>query len=279
MSVMVDPRIGFMQGRLSPMVDGKIQAFPWSCWKNEFALAKSKDFGLMEWTLDHDRLQENPLMTREGQKQIKELCQMYNVQIPSLTGDFLMQEPFFKKVGQEREDLFQLFLKVIEACGKIGIRIIVFPLVDNGRLETKEQQDILVNYLSKTEGILKTNNVKICFEIDLAATEVDLFIRQLTAEFFAINYDIGNSAALGYDYHQELKMYGGRIANVHVKDRPLGGTTVPLGEGNADIGGVLRSLRSLGYQGNYILQTARSQEGKHLEVLCRYRDIVKTYVE
>ena len=33
-------RIGFMQGRLSPMVNGKIQAFPYETWKNEFAIAK-----------------------------------------------------------------------------------------------------------------------------------------------------------------------------------------------------------------------------------------------
>ena len=31
-----------MQGRLSPLVDGKIQAFPWNYWKQEFKIANSK---------------------------------------------------------------------------------------------------------------------------------------------------------------------------------------------------------------------------------------------
>ena len=41
--------IGFMQGRLSPMDDGKIQSFPWKYWQNEFALASKYNFDLIEW--------------------------------------------------------------------------------------------------------------------------------------------------------------------------------------------------------------------------------------
>ena len=33
------PKIGFMQGRLSSKVNGKIQAFPWESWKEEFEIA------------------------------------------------------------------------------------------------------------------------------------------------------------------------------------------------------------------------------------------------
>ena len=46
-------QIGFMQGRLSEVVDGKIQAFPWRGWQEEFRQARKIGIGLMEWTLDH----------------------------------------------------------------------------------------------------------------------------------------------------------------------------------------------------------------------------------
>ena len=46
------------------------------------------------------------------------------------------------------------------------------------------------------------------------------------------------------------------ILNVHIKDRPLGGGTVPLGEGNADILGVIKALETASYKGLYIFQTA-----------------------
>ena len=49
-------RIGFMQGRLSALVDGKIQAFPWDEWREEFPRAKALGLGRMEWTIDQERL-------------------------------------------------------------------------------------------------------------------------------------------------------------------------------------------------------------------------------
>lgn len=58
-----------MQGRLSPMVNGKIQSFPWDNWKQEVGLAKSIGLSTMEWTLDQDRLYDNLLWsTKFGHK-------------------------------------------------------------------------------------------------------------------------------------------------------------------------------------------------------------------
>ena len=51
--------IGIMQGRLSPMIDGQIQAFPVEAWKDEFRLANDIGFTHIEWTLDHFNLFDN----------------------------------------------------------------------------------------------------------------------------------------------------------------------------------------------------------------------------
>ena len=49
-----------------------------------------------------------------------------------------------------------------------------------------------------------------------------------------VNYDIGNSASLGFDIYEEFKLYGNRISDIHIKDRELGGSSVKLGAGNAN---------------------------------------------
>jgi hexulose-6-phosphate isomerase len=67
--------------------------------------------------------------------------------------------------------------------------------------------------------------------------------------------------------------------NVHVKDRLLGGTTVPLGAGNAQFDVVFAELAKVGYAGAYILQTARAAEGHHAEVLCKYRDMTQNWID
>ena len=134
------PKIGFMQGRLSSKVNGKIQAFPWESWKEEFEIAHSCGFSIMEWTLDQDRLYENPIMSEVGQKAIKELTQKYEISIPSLTGDCFLQAPFYKVNGKNKDILIQDLKNIIDACGLFGIKNIVFPLVDNGSLESNEQE-------------------------------------------------------------------------------------------------------------------------------------------
>jgi hexulose-6-phosphate isomerase len=47
--------------------------------------------------------------------------------------------------------------------------------------------------------------------------------------------------------------------NVHVKDRKLGGTTVQLGTGNADINLVIQKLKEFGYSGGLTMQAARGE--------------------
>lgn len=265
--------IGFMQGRLSPLVDGRIQAFPWEFWRAEFQAAERHGFRLMEWTLDQDRLYENPLLTATGQLDIRNLCQVHGLTIPSLTGDCFMQAPFWKTEGVEREALKRDFRAIAEACTTIGISMIVVPLVDNGRLENAGQEDALVSFLSDQTPFFAKNRLRVVFESDLGPGELEKLIARFDPEYFGINYDIGNSAALGFNPVDEMAAYGHRVVNVHVKDRLLGGTTVALGAGGADFAAVFASLAKSAYTGNYILQTARAADGDHSGALCRYRDM------
>lgn len=271
-------RIGFMQGRLSPLVDGRIQAFPWGCWNEEFPAAQRAGFRLMEWTLDQERLYENPLLTAAGQAEIRALCAQYQVSIPSLTGDCFMQAPFWKARGSERESLQRDFGAVAEACAAVGIGTMVVPLVDNGRLDTEEQASALVGFLSAQRPLLAKLRVRVVFESDLPPIELAQFMDRLDPGFFGVNYDMGNSAALGYDPGAELAAYGRRVLNVHIKDRVLGGTTVPLGSGNTDFDAVFAGLAAAGYRGNYILQTARASDGEHAGALMRYRDMATAWL-
>ena len=265
--------IGFMQGRLCECVDGKIQAFPWRDWESEFPVAAAIDMHLMEWTLDQERLHENPLMTKEGQEKIRALCRKHDLTIPSLTGDCFMQAPFWKIDGQARTDLQSDFLSINRACAAVGIRMIVVPLVDNGRLETVEQENVLIEFLLEHVPFLSQHNLQVIFECDFTPAELARFIDRLPAERFGINYDVGNSAALGFKPMEEFAAYGNRVANVHIKDRVLGGTTVPLMTGSADFDAVFAALAQKKYQGNFILQTARAAKGNHAEVLSSYRDM------
>ena len=270
--------IGFMQGRLSPMIEGKIQAFPWGCWQHEILAAKNIGISIMEWTLDQERLYENPIMTTSGQREILSLCNKYDFSIPSLTGDCFMQAPFWKTNDAVTCDKLKAdFKAIVTACGNIGIECVVVPLVDDGSLDDRQQENILVEFLMKQQSNLRDLGVRIIFESDFSPVELHRFISRLDSDVFGINYDIGNSASLGLNPLEEFELIGDRILNVHVKDRVLGGTTVPLGEGNADFNAVYRLLQSHNYHANYILQTARASNGQHQEVLLQYKKFVQEW--
>ena len=268
-------RIGFMQGRLSPQIDGKIQAFPWQFWEREFLIGGEASFESIEWTLDEDRLRENPLLLVAGQKRIRELSGTSGIQVMSLTGDCFMQAPFWKASGIGRRSLLQDLKSILGACAVVGIRYVVVPLVDNGRLENNAQRESLLDGLLPLVPWLLEHEIAIVFESDFRPGALAELITSLPEPSFGINYDIGNSASLGFDPVAEIRAYGNRIRNVHVKDRLLGGTTVPLGTGAADFRLVFRELARIGYQGDFILQTARAADGGHLEALVRYREMVR----
>ena len=272
-------KIGFMQGRLSPLVDGKIQAFPWDSWKQEFSAAQNLGLGLMEWTLDQDRLYQNPLLTPQGQQEIRRLCQVHRLAIPSLTGDCFMQAPFWKASGQDRAALEADFIAIARACAEVGIEMIVVPLVDNGRLENEQQEEALLAFMLAHADLFRALGLRIIFESDFAPGELARFIGRLPPDAFGVNYDIGNSAALGYKPEEEFAAYGTRVLNVHVKDRVFGGTTVPLTKGAADFDAVFFALAHKNYRGNVILQTARAAEGNHAEVLRSYRDMTQQWMQ
>jgi len=272
------PKIGFMQGRLCDQVDGKIQAFPWDDWQDEFSVAEVINMSAMEWTLDQENLYNNPLMTKEGQRKINALSSIHHVAIPSLTGDCFMQAPFWKSCADLQSELQKDFLAICGSCSAVRIEMIVVPLVDNGCLENREQEDRLVNFLLSHEKFFAQENIKILFESDFEPLNFKRFINRLQGDSFGINYDIGNSAALGFDPRDEFAAYGSRIVNVHVKDRVRGGTTVPLGSGSADFEFVLSEFNRAKYSGNYILQTARAANGDHASAIAKYRDMVLDWV-
>jgi hexulose-6-phosphate isomerase len=266
------PRLGFMQGRLSPQVDGKIQAFPAAHWRDEYPLAQQLGLSLMEWTLDQEGLADNPLMSRSGRAEIKDLGRRHGVAVETLTGDLFMQAPFWKHDGIERSKLLETFDAVLDASANAGIRIAVVPLVDNGRLDAAGEAVLEEALLSRVPR-LRQQGLVITFESDLPPEDLARLIARFPSDVFGVNYDIGNSASLGFDCSAEIAAYGSRILNVHIKDRLRGGTTVPLGTGAADLPTALRLLRQSGYGGRYILQTARASDGDHLGALTRFRDM------
>jgi hexulose-6-phosphate isomerase len=93
------------------------------------------------------------------------------------------------------------------------------------------------------------------------------------------NYDTGNSASLGYNVNEEFKILKGKIKNIHLKDRILGGTTVPLGLGNTNFEEFFKTLKKSEYSGDLIIQAARIEEMKPEQNCIKYLNFIKEYLD
>lgn len=266
--------LGFMQGRLVPPINKKIQAFPELNWQSEFHLGSELGLTLIEWTLDDNDLEKNPLLTRAGQSDIRKLSQNSGVLVKSVTGDCFMQNPFWKANHIQQHKLFNKFEKICEACAALNINFIVIPLVDDGALNTAEQERFLTRRLLDYQPYLENNDLYILFESDFTPSRLSGFIDTFPSSCFGINYDTGNSASLGYVALEELSLYGSRVKNVHIKDRAFGGGTLPLGSGAVDFDSVFEKLREIEYSGNFVIQAARSPTGDDVGIMQEYISFV-----
>jgi len=267
-----------MQGRLSPLYNKKIQAFPKFHWHKEFKKISNLKLHSMEWTLDQKEINKNPINMLEERKKILNLKKKYKISITSLTGDCFMQSPFWKAKEKKRKKLLNTFSEVLENSSRIGIKKVIVPLVDNGSVKKNSQIKALIIELKKFIPLLKKNKQQILFELDFNPDKVLNFIERFNSIYFGINYDIGNSASLGYSPKNEINTYGKYIKNVHIKDRYYKGITVKLGKGVANFDEVFKNLKKIKYSGNFILQTARSKRNLHKkEILSNLKYLKKWF--
>lgn len=266
---------GVMQGRLSKKIGNKIQAFPYKNWRIEFLKAKKLGLRSIEWTLDYKNLKKNPILTKQGQAQIKHLSKKNLVKVNSITGDCFMQNPFWKKKNNQK--LLDDLIKIINSCKILKIKYIVVPLVDNGSIINQRDEKNLFKSCSYILKFLKSSNTKIIFESDFPPKKLKNFIEKFDKRYFGINYDAGNSAGLGYKIDDEFKFYGKYICNVHIKDRIKHGKTIRLGNGNANFLKLFKNLKKIKYSQDLILQTARSKSNQHMEEIKINLDYLKKF--
>jgi L-ribulose-5-phosphate 3-epimerase len=250
--------IGIMQGRLSPRIDGKIQAYPANTWQKEFEIAQEIGYAAIEWIVEKP-VEINALMTESGKAEIKKVIASTGVRIDYVCADIFMQQPLVrmtKDTKSQNKEYLNAILKNAKEVGAIGVEI---PFVDNSSIKNETEKQEFIDAMQEAFKLANDLELKISLETDLPPIDFQELLRKIGLDYVQANYDIGNSASLGFDPKEELEAYGLKILNVHVKDRKLGSTTVPLGTGNANINYVFQKLQEIGYSGGLTMQAARGE--------------------
>ena len=140
-------RLGFMQGRLSQSVCGKIQSFPKLTWQNEFRIARDLGLKFIEWVIDFDDYLGNPLIYEKNLNVIKDLILETKVNISSVCVDYFSTNPPTTK--QKCKDLGNLFRSLSNSCGELDIDIVEIPLIGEASFRNIKNKSKFVELLEE----------------------------------------------------------------------------------------------------------------------------------
>jgi hexulose-6-phosphate isomerase len=251
--------IGIMQGRLSPRIDGKIQAYPANTWQKEFEIAKEIGYSGIEWIVEKP-LAINAMMSKSGMTEIKEIISKTGVKIDYVCADIFMQQPLVRMSQEIKEENKEILKDILINAKEVGAICVEIPFVDASSIKSESEINELISCMQEAFELSKEIGMQISLETDLNPTSFKELLERINLNHVRANYDIGNSASLGFDPVEEIDAIGSRILNVHIKDRKLGGTTVPLGTGDADIRLSLSRLSEINYLGGITIQAARGTD-------------------
>ncbi|MCI0537718.1 MAG: sugar phosphate isomerase/epimerase [Verrucomicrobiales bacterium] len=262
-------RIGVMQGRLSPPLKGRIQAFPSQEWRDEFTRARAIGLSSIEWIFEAP-IEENPFWTDAGLEEIRCWMESTGVAVEFICADIFMELPWVRMSGDTRDRNRVMLNRLIDQACRLGLRGIEIPCVDASEIRIRAEEDELLAGIEPCLDHAMKLGIEIGLETSLSPDRFRRLFERCEHPAMRANYDTGNGASLGYDGRTEIAAYGRWINNVHIKDRRFHGSTVPLGTGDADIPEVLGALREAGYGGGFILQAARGAE--EVNTVRGYRD-------
>ena len=254
-------KIGVMQGRLLPKYQGRYQAHPIGYWEDEFEIAASLGVDLIEFILDYNDFEENPLMSASGCEKIIEIANQSGVKVKTICADYFMDAPLHSTDLNVATLSAAVLRELIINSRTIGVTDIVLPLVDQSSVRDSESQDQFIRAIEPFLPYLDENNMNLNLETDLDPTAFKSLLNQINSDRVTVNYDTGNSAGLGYDPEQEFAAYGDRITDIHIKDRVKNGFSVCLGQGSADFTQIFKCVQNYGYSGPFIMQAFRDDDG------------------
>lgn len=256
--------VGIMQGRLCPPYQGRFQAFPATSWRDEFPRAAAAGLACIEWIFEQPNEALNPLGNAAGIAEIQRTSRETGVAVRSICADYYMTERLVDECANPVPATVEHLGWLLAQAGRLGARYMVLPFVDASSMKTPEHERAAIQVLAGMTAQAEKAGVELHVECDLPPQRFLALLRAVDSPWVKANFDIGNSASLGYDPEEELAAIGPHLGSVHVKDRVRGGGTRPLGTGDANLPMALARVRATGFDRWLILQAARGDDGNEV---------------
>lgn len=252
--------IGTMQGRLLPMVDGRIQAFPRDGWEREFPLAAEIGYDTIELTIEMASYDIHPVRSPAGRGQLLQIAEESGVGLAGLCCDVFMERPMTSAEEAVYEQSQEMLTTLIRDCAQLGLPMVEIPVMGDNSLRDVNGRERACKMLENVLPVAEDAGIDLILEADLPPQELLAFMDGFSHPRLGINYDSGNSMWLGYDPDDELPVYMQYVRNIHIKDCTVADYSLPLGQGDTEFDKVFGHLAALSYTGGFVVQAARQDD-------------------
>ena len=216
-----------------------------------------------------------PLWTTEGKELIYKLTKSTGVGVYSVCADFFMICPLHSLDSDISEFSREVLMSLLENLNSLEVNDLVIPCVDQSSLNDETRIEAFKKQIEPIIPVAEKLGINLCLETDLPPLQFKNLIDDLSSDIVTVNYDLGNSASLGYNLKEEFEAYGDKITDIHIKDRMLGSGSVPLGEGSVDFSLFFLEFAKLNFSGQIIMQAFRDDEG--LSIFKKQLDFLNTF--
>ena len=244
-------KIGLMQGRLCTPVDGHIQEFPHKHWRNEVDQIKQLGLHGVEWLVTNKSYPSNPILENGTFSKYPIISVCLDVIIDSRIDDAVFLDD------------------VISSCYNSGVRRFTIPLLEESDMRSDSRRRL---FCDRIEGLgSRFCDATFSFEAELEMDKLDDIV--LLRDNFKVTYDTGNITSFGIDHEEYINHFKHKIDNVHLKDRTFGANTVYPSTGDTNFSKIFKLLKFIGYNGAYVIQTARGKTGSEAITITEHKKI------
>jgi len=232
-------KIGVMQGRLSPPVDGHIQEFPHEHWRSEVDHIKRLGLCGVEWLVTKKSFSSNPILKKGT---------FLKYPIISVCLDIVIDKGI---------DSDNFLANIISSCYNSGVRKFTVPLLEESDMSEDGRRQLFCDRIKELGDCF--HDAIFSFEAELEIDKLDDIV--CMRDNFKVTYDTGNITSFGIDHEEYINHFKHKINNVHLKDRTFDAKTVYPSTGDTDFSKIFKLLKSIDYDGTYVIQTARAKAG------------------
>src|SRR5215469_11773543 len=172
-------KFGIMQGRLSPPEDGRFQSFPRNSWREEFSRTVDAGLDYIEWIFDGYGASVNPLGTQAGIVELNALKQQHQIDTPAVCADWFMEFPFLRCTAAVREAREEVLHRLVLLAAQIGATRLVIPIVDNSRIQTEADKDLILEVMDRALPVSERAGVELHLETDLNASDFYALLKHI----------------------------------------------------------------------------------------------------